>query len=115
MSMPPPESFAPPPPPPPFQAQPMMGNGPIGATPFDTTTTTDQTAIIAQQLILLSTQAVLVRFLEDQLTISPPGPVIPVPPPPGGANLQALVDNQTAAIRTQAAYTKHLQDVLAAL
>lgn len=83
--------------------------------PRATVTVTDQQAVIAQQLILLSNQAALIRHYEDQLTISPPGPTPPVPPPPAGTNLQALIDSQTAAIRTQASYSRYLTDMMTGL
>ena len=86
-----------------------------GAAPAPRDVPTDQTNIIAQQLILLATQAQLVRDLETDLDIAPPGPTPPVPPPPIGTNLQNVIDTQTAAIRTQAAYTRHLQDLAVAL
>lgn len=72
--------------------------------------TADLEAIVAQQQLLLSTQAVLVRSLEDRLKISPPGEAVP---PPVGTDLQAVIDTNTAAIRTQAAYTNHLNDIVA--
>ena len=74
---------------------------------------TDLEAIIAQQLMLLTAQATVVRELEDSLTISPPGQPPPIAPPPTGTDLQAVIDTQTAAIRTQAAYVNHLNDLLA--
>lgn len=66
--------------------------------------------IIAKQAALIQSQGTAVRDLETQLGLAPGGtPLVPG----AGANMQLLIDAHTAAIRTQAAYQKHLNDIQA--
>lgn len=85
--------------------------------PSPSTVATDETAVIAQQQILIATQAQMVRDLEAALGLAPPPPVPPaVPPPPvAGTDLDSIFAIQTAAIRVQAAYIRHLEDLQVAL
>lgn len=65
-------------------------------------------AIIAAQATLIQAQGTAVDDLETQLGLNPGGtPLIPG----ASANLQNLIDMHLAAIRTQAAYQKHLNDI----
>ena len=77
----------------------------------------DTIAILAQQQILIATQAQMVRDLEDALSLSPPPPVPPaVPaPPPAGTNTDVIFTIQAAAIRMQASYIQQLLDLQGAL
>lgn len=84
-----------------------------GITPA--ASTADQQAIIAQQQILIATQAQAVRDLEAALNLAPPPPTTPPAPPVTGVNLNTIISTQTAAIRTQAAYMQHLSDLQVAL
>lgn len=77
--------------------------------------TTDQQAIVAQQQILIATQAQAVRDLETALNLAPPPPTTPPAPPGASVSLQTVITTQTAAIRTQAAYMQHLLDLQVAL
>jgi hypothetical protein len=64
-------------------------------------------AVIAEQAKLIQAQGAVVRDLETQLGLAPGGtPLVPG----AGANLQNLIDINLAAIRTQAAYSKHLAE-----
>lgn len=93
---------------------PNIGGQP--ATPTLTAaSTSEMQAVVAAQMVLITTQAIMVRDLETQLNLAPPLPS-PAPPPPGPTvNLDTVIDIQTAAIRTQAAYLNHLQDLQTAL
>ena len=75
--------------------------------------TADLNAVIASQQALLTAQAKVVRDLETLLSLTPGGPA--PSPPVAGSNLQNIIDIQTAAIRTQAAYQNHLEDLETAL
>lgn len=110
------------------QAAPAIGSAPLGAngraaniggtapapTP-SSASAAEQQAVVAAQMVLITNQAVVVRDLEDQLQLSPPLPQ-PAPGPPGPTvSLNNVITTQTAAIRTQAAYIQHLQDLQTAL
>lgn len=103
-------------------AAPLSGNGRAanigGYAPVPTPSSasaSEQQAVIAAQMVLITNQAVVVRDLEDQMQLSPPLPQ-PAPNPPGPTvNLNNVITTQTAAIRTQAAYIQHLQDLQTAL
>lgn len=84
------------------------------AAPPDPAMQPDQQLIVTQQQVLICNQAQLVRDLEAQLRLNPPGPPPLVSINPAN-DLQPVIDIQTAAIRTQAAYTKHLLDLFTAL
>lgn len=89
------------------------GSGPIQTS----ASTSELDAVIVAQMTLITTQAVVVRDLETQLQLAPPVPSTPPPPPTPapGFTLQGIIDTQTAAIRTQAAYVRHLEDLQTAL
>lgn len=90
------------------EAQPRTGNGQQVAASLPS----DQTVVIAAQQATITAQAALVQSLENQLMLSPGM----TPPVPGtGVMLQAVIDAQGAAVRTQAAYVKHLQETATAL
>ena len=82
-----------------------------GAGITATSTTADQQAIVQQQAVLIATQAQAVRDLETALNLAPPPPTTPPAPPGPSVSLQAVMDAQNGALRAQAAYLRHLQDL----
>jgi hypothetical protein len=82
--------------------------------PTDATSDANVTAIIQQQMTLLTTQLVEAEYLEGEMMLTPPAPVPPAtqPTPPPGSDLQSISDSLFGANRALGAYIAQLNTLL---
>lgn len=93
----------------PAAEQPQQSNVvPMQSPSQQTASSAELNDIIAKQAALIQSQGTAIRDLETQLGLQPGGtPLVPG----AAANLNNLIGMHTAAIRTQAAYMQHLNDI----
>jgi hypothetical protein len=80
-------------------------------TPTDATSDANVTAIIQQQMTLLTTQLVEAIYLEGEMMLTPPPPATQPTPPPG-SDLQSITDCLFGANRALGGYLAQLNTLL---